>query len=55
MVLQSGGFITRALLQTPTEHRRKSDELWQVRSYSSRYLIATRKDDWDPTARNERA
>jgi hypothetical protein len=49
------GFLNKERFQTPTEHRAKSDELWQVRSYSWRFAIATRKVGWDPTVRNERA
>jgi hypothetical protein len=37
------------LLQTPTEHRTKTCEPWQVRSYSSRFAIATRKTGWEST------
>jgi hypothetical protein len=33
----------RTRLQTPTEHRTKTCELWQVRSYSWPFTIATRK------------
>jgi hypothetical protein len=40
------------LLQTPTEHRTKTCEPWQVRSYSSRFAIATRKTGWHPTTCN---
>jgi len=40
------------LLQTPTEHRTKTCEPWQVRSYSSRFAIATRKTGWEPTTWN---
>jgi hypothetical protein len=33
----------RTRLQTPTEHRTKTCELWQLRSYSWPFTIATRK------------
>jgi hypothetical protein len=46
----SGGFQNeKMLLQTPTEHRTKTDELWQVRSYSSQFAIATWKVGWGLT------
>lgn len=53
MVLQSGGFKTQKYArQTPTEHRTKTCEPWQARSYSSRFTIATRKVGWVSTAWN---
>jgi len=53
MVLQSGGSSNeKALLQTPTEHRTKTDEPWQSRSYSSRWVIATWKVGLNPTIGN---
>jgi hypothetical protein len=53
MVLQSGGFQDeRTLLQTPTEHRDKNRRTVASRSYSSRWVIATRNIDWGSTTWN---
>ena len=53
-MLQSGGFIQKErCFKLPRSTGRKSDELWQSRSYSSRFAIATWKVGWDLTMRNE--
>lgn len=55
MVLQSGGSQKQGkLLQTPTEHRTKTDEPWQVRGYSWRFPNATWKVGGVSNTRKER-
>jgi hypothetical protein len=40
--------------KTPTEHRTKTDEPWQVRSYSWLFAIATWKVLWRARSRNDK-
>jgi hypothetical protein len=66
MVLQSGGLSNkRTLLQTPTEHRAKTDELWQAEATPGGFrlplgkspgiqLAKTKGLKWPETAETER-
>jgi hypothetical protein len=51
---KAGVSKTRTGIQTPTEHRTKTDEPWQRRSYSWPFPIATRKVGWGSNYRNNR-